>query len=88
MHLSGVLIRNPEKGAFARGVLRANQSQIARKFCAKLPVFCFIHQRKGVRKSRKFVANLKVDFAQFYAIPPLSDAPFSKYLFLKIGKNR
>ena len=45
----------------------ANLSQIERQICAKLPVFRFVHQRKGAQRCRKFVANSKVNFGQFYA---------------------
>ena len=56
-------------------------SQIASQICAKLPVFRFVHQRKGAQNCRKFVANLKV--MQFRTISckyPFSNALFSKYL--------
>ena len=49
----------------------ANLSQIARQTCAKLLAFRFVHQRKGAQNCRKLVANLKVNFGQFYANTPV-----------------
>ena len=41
------------RGRSRRG-RRAKLSQIARQVCAKLPVFRFVHQRKGAQNCRKF----------------------------------
>ena len=67
-------LRNPKKGPFAKGRC-VNLSQIARQICAKLPVFHFVHQRKGAQNCRKFVANLKVNFGQVYANTPFTMPP-------------
>ena len=48
------------------GVRKGGVAQICLP-CAKLPVFCFVHQMKGAQNCRKFVANLKLHFGQFYA---------------------
>ena len=61
-------IRNPEKGASARGALRKFVANRARQICAKLPVSRFVHQRKGAQNRRKFVANLKVKSAPSIAV--------------------
>ena len=58
----------PRRGR-SRGGRCANLSQIARQICAKLLVFpnrC-VHQRKGARNCRKFVAKSRINFGQFYA---------------------
>ena len=69
-------LRNPEKGAFAKGGRCANLSQIAHQICRKTwLVFRFVHQRKGAQNCRKFVANLKVNFGQFYANTPFPMPP-------------
>ena len=64
----------PRRGRSRRGRC-ANLSQIARQICAKLLVVCFVHQRKGGQNCRKFVANLKVNFGQFYANTPFPMPP-------------
>ena len=56
----------------SRGGRCANLSQIVRQIYAKWPVFRFVHERKGAQNCRKFVANLKVNFGQFYANTPLN----------------
>ena len=48
----------------------AKLSLTARQICAKL-----LHLRKGVQNCRKLVANLKVNFGQFYANAPLAMPP-------------
>ena len=63
-------IRNPKKGAFAKG-RRANLLQPAHQICAKLPAFRLVHPRRV----RKIVANLKVNFGQFYANSPFPMPP-------------
>ena len=54
------------EGGLREGVAQ-NLSQIAPQFCAKLPVFRFMHQRKGAQNYRKCAAGLKVNFGQFFA---------------------
>ena len=51
----------PRRGR-SRGGRCANLSQLARRIRAKLPVFRFVHQRKGAQNCRKSVANLQVHF--------------------------
>ena len=61
------------------GVREGGVAQICRKLrakiCAKLPVVRFAYQRKGAQNYRKFVANLKVNFGQFYANTPFPMPP-------------
>ena len=61
-----VLIRNLEKGAFAKGAVR----KFVANYAPKLRVFCFMHQKKVVQNCRKLVADLKIFFGQFYANAP------------------
>ena len=53
----------------------ANLLQIARQICANCWYIRFIHQREGAQNCRKFVANLKVNFGQFYANTPFPMPP-------------
>ena len=57
--VSPALTEIPRRGRSREGRC-ANLSQSARQICAKLPLFRFVHQRKGVQNCRKFVVNLKV----------------------------
>ena len=65
---------NLEKGAFVRGALRKLVANCAPS-CANLPVFRFVHPRKGAQNCRRFVVNLKVNFGQFYANIPFPMPP-------------
>ena len=69
-------VRNPEKGAFARGALRKFVANCA----PNLPKIGFVHQRKGAQNCRKCVANLKVNFGQFYANTPFPMPLFQIFL--------
>ena len=59
------LVRDPEKGAFARGRC-ADLSQVVRQICAKLLVFRFVHHTKGAQNCHKCVANSRANFGQIY----------------------
>ena len=49
------------------GVREGGVAQIVRQICTKLPVFRFVHHKKGAQSCRILVANSKVNFRQFYA---------------------
>ena len=69
-------IRNPEKGALAKGALRrfvANCVPNLRKNCR----YFVSYIRASVRK---IVANLKANFGQSYANTPFPKPPFSEFL--------
>ena len=55
-------------------------SQLARQICTKLPVLRFVH----LRRVRKIVANLKVNFRRFYANAPFP-MPFLQILRVRMA---
>ena len=58
------------------------------KFAPKLAVFRFAHQRKGAQHCRKFLANLKVNFGQFYANTPFAAPPSPNFCLERPGTLR
>ena len=63
------------EGGVRKGGRCANLAQIAHQKCAQLLVFRFVNHTKGAQNRRKFV-----NFGDFYAKCPFSNAPFLKFL--------
>ena len=86
----GIALENPyfqksREGGRSRGGRCANFTQVARQICDKLPVFLFVHQRKGAQNCRKFVANSKVNSGQFYANTPFPMPPSPNFWYFCVS---
>ena len=84
---SSDFLRNPEKGGFARGVLRKFAANCAPNL-RKIAGISFRTSEAGAQNCRELVANLKlsVNFGQIYANKPFPT--FSKFMtFFRGGQT-